>query len=299
MIDGDRRSLRQPTLVLITDRRLAGGRSLVEIAAEAALSGVDLIQVREKDLPAAEQLRLALAIKAAVRPTARIVLNTSTEPALGQSLAGVHLPESGVGVAAARRLLPDCLIGASVHDINAAQQAFAAGADFVQFGTLFPSQSKPGRAAAGVANLAAVCAAVSGPVIAVGGVDATNAGLAIEAGAAGVAVISAIMAATEPGQAAQALRSSLDRAWRQRVDGVARPKVEATAMIELTINGKPRALDREQTLLEFLVENKIRPETVACEHNGVVVKRGTFAEARLQAGDRLEIVRMIGGGAVD
>jgi thiamine biosynthesis protein ThiS len=68
-------------------------------------------------------------------------------------------------------------------------------------------------------------------------------------------------------------------------------------MIELTVNGKSRRLERATTLLAFLEESGINPQIVAVEHNGAIVKRERYAETALAEGDRLEIVRMVGGGA--
>ncbi len=67
-------------------------------------------------------------------------------------------------------------------------------------------------------------------------------------------------------------------------------------MIALTINGKRHELPREMTLIEYLAERGVNPQTVAAEHNGEVVRRGTFDEVVLRDGDTLEVVRMIGGG---
>ncbi|MBA2447453.1 MAG: sulfur carrier protein ThiS [Chloroflexi bacterium] len=67
-------------------------------------------------------------------------------------------------------------------------------------------------------------------------------------------------------------------------------------MIELTVNGKARQLDRSMTLLAFLEANEIDPQVIAVEHNGEIVKRARYAETDLADGDRLEIVRMVGGG---
>lgn len=67
-------------------------------------------------------------------------------------------------------------------------------------------------------------------------------------------------------------------------------------MIKLTVNGKPRQLDRETTLLAFLEAGDINPQIVAVEHNGEIVKRDRYAKTTLQDGDRLEVVRMVGGG---
>ena len=67
-------------------------------------------------------------------------------------------------------------------------------------------------------------------------------------------------------------------------------------MFELTVNGKPRTIEREMSLLDYLTQVGINPQIVAVEHNGEIVRRERYAEARLGAGDVLEIVRMVGGG---
>jgi sulfur carrier protein len=67
-------------------------------------------------------------------------------------------------------------------------------------------------------------------------------------------------------------------------------------MIELTVNGKPSQLESAMTLLQFLEQRGINPQIVAVEHNGEIVKRTRYAEVGLANGDRLEIVRMVGGG---
>lgn len=67
-------------------------------------------------------------------------------------------------------------------------------------------------------------------------------------------------------------------------------------MIELRVNGKPRTIEREMSLLDYLAELGINPQIVAVEHNGAIVRRERYAEARLGRGDVLEIVRMVGGG---
>ena len=67
-------------------------------------------------------------------------------------------------------------------------------------------------------------------------------------------------------------------------------------MIELTVNGKPRTIEREMSLLDYLAELGINPQIIAVEHNGEILKRDRYGEAQLRAGDVLEIVRMVGGG---
>jgi thiamine-phosphate diphosphorylase len=102
------------------------------------------------------------------------------------------------------------LISRAVHSVDAAVRAERAGADLLQAGTVFETASKPGAELLGIDGLRAICAAVSVPVIAIGGITAITAGGALRAGAKGVAVISAIADASQPREAASSLRRAID-----------------------------------------------------------------------------------------
>jgi thiamine-phosphate pyrophosphorylase len=203
-----------PRLVLVTDRLAAAPRMLGDVVA-AALAGVPagaaLVQLREKDLGGGELLALARHLRqvAAARGCALLV-NDRLDVALAVGAAGVHLPEQGLPVAAARQLTgPDFVVGASVHDPAAAIAAAAAGASFVVLGPIHTTPSKASFGAPlGAAALAAAAtrAAASCPVFAIGGIDSpARARAARVAGAHGVAVIRAVMSAADPTTAAAAL----------------------------------------------------------------------------------------------
>jgi thiamine-phosphate pyrophosphorylase len=199
-----------PCLALLTDRRLCQTLSLEEAVAQAVEGGADLVQLREKDLPAAEILALAEKLRAAIRGRALFLVNDRLDVALACAADGVHLPERGLSVAAARRLGgEEFVIGRSVHSVAEAVRAQEEGADYVQVGTIFASRSHPGQAPAGLGLLEAVAAAVRIPILAVGGITAANVGEAMAAGASGAAVISAILTAPSPREAARGLAQVL------------------------------------------------------------------------------------------
>jgi thiamine-phosphate diphosphorylase len=190
-------------ICLVTDRvRLAGRGAtadaaracLIAQAGHAAEAGVDLIQVRERDLEARDLLALVVALLDATRDShTRIVVNDRLDVALAAGAAGVHLRGDSISIAAARRMAPpDFLIGRSVHT---AREAIAAvGADYVIAGTVFASASKPEDAPRlGVDGLRAITAAVPVPVLAIGGIDGTRFGDIAAAGAAGFAAIGLFM----------------------------------------------------------------------------------------------------------
>ena len=199
-----------PCLALVTDRRLCRGPSLAEAVAQAVEGGANLVQLREKDLPAADLLALAERLRAVTQDRALLVVNDRLDVALACDAEGVHLPEQGLPVEAARRLAGQgFVIGRSVHSVAEAVRAQEEGADYVQVGAIVASRSHPGQAPAGLGLLETVVAAVSIPILAVGGITAANVGEAMRAGAGGAAVISAILGAPSPREAARDLARAM------------------------------------------------------------------------------------------
>lgn len=209
------RVLPAPCLMLVTDRALVGGvEALVAGVIAAVDGGVNVIQVREKDLPRHEQVALARLIAKAVRGRALVVLNGSHADALAAGADGVHLPEHSASEAVRRdNSQRGVLVGRSVHSVAAAVAATRVGADYLVLGTIFPSRSHPDGEPGGIGRVAAVTSAVSVPVVAIGGVTAENVCAIVESGAAGVAVISAILGADDIRAAAEQLRTAVSRAW--------------------------------------------------------------------------------------
>jgi thiamine-phosphate pyrophosphorylase len=199
-----------PCLALVTDRSLCRTLSLEEAVAQAVEGGANLVQLREKDLPAAELLALAGKLRAVTQDRALFLVNDRLDVALACAADGVHLPERGLPVAAARRLAGEAfVVGRSVHSVAEAVRAQEEGADYVQVGTIFASRSHPDQPVAGLGLLEAVAAAVSIPILAVGGITAENVGEAMAAGASGAAVISAILGAPSPLEAARTLAEAM------------------------------------------------------------------------------------------
>src|SRR5437867_13432343 len=166
----------------VTDRRRC---DLLTSTARAVRDGVNMIQVREKDLSARELFDLVCRIKdLAAGSTTKILVNERLDIALAAGIDGVHLPEDGLP---AGRVRPHVrLLGASVHSVNAARGAEAEGADFVIFGPVFET---PGKQPVGVAALGRVVLAVRIPVLAIGGITAANTAAVLDVGAAGIAAI--------------------------------------------------------------------------------------------------------------
>lgn len=196
-------------LYLITDRHgLPPGRSLIETVAAALEGGVRAVQLREKDLCPRELLPLALELRQLTRRCgARLLINDRIDIAQAVEADGVHLAGTSLPTAMARHLLgPSALIGVSTHQIDEVLAAARDGADFVTFGPVYPTPSKAAYGApVGLEALRRVCAATSLPIFALGGVKSNHIPQLLSAGAAGIALISAIFSATDPQAAAEHL----------------------------------------------------------------------------------------------
>jgi thiamine-phosphate pyrophosphorylase len=196
---------RIPRLVLVTDRAATAGRELVDVVAIAVDAGLPAVQLRDRDLPGRPLLALAERLRAVTaRAGALLFVNDRIDVALACGADGVHLGAGSVPVDVARRLVGDAaLVGVSTHAPGEA----AADADFAFFGPVWETPTKAG--AQGTARLADAVRAASIPLLAIGGVDASRVAEARGVGAAGVAVIRAILAAADPGAATRALLAAL------------------------------------------------------------------------------------------
>jgi thiamine-phosphate pyrophosphorylase len=179
-------------LCLVTDRRrfVRPVPDLLDQVRLAVHAGVDLIQVRERDLEAASLADLVGRILAVTRGSrTRVVVNDRLDVAIATGADGVHLRHDSMAVVAARTLAPTpFMVGRSVHDV--ADTRVAAGADYVIAGTVFPTPSKPGVSTLlGLDGLHAIVRASTAPVLAIGGVTLDRLGEIAATGAAGVAAI--------------------------------------------------------------------------------------------------------------
>ena len=200
-------------LYLVTDRVLSGGRPLEKIVRESAAGGVTVVQLREKHASAREFLEQAFVLRqVASELDIPLIINDRVDIALACRADGVHLGQEDMHCALARRIAgQDMIIGVSVSTADEALEAEAYGADYLGVGPLFPTPTKADALpATGIGVLGVIRRAVRIPLVGIGGINYTNAGDVISAGADGVAVVSAIIASPDPGAAARALRSVID-----------------------------------------------------------------------------------------
>lgn len=195
---------------VITDRGAAA--DLLGAVRQALAGGADWVQVRDKAAPAADLYDLARRVQAlAGEARAGLLVNDRVDVAVAVGAAGVHLARRSLPPEVARRLVaPGTLVGVSVHSLEEAVQAARMGADYVTFGSVFPTRSHPGGLPRGLDELARVVESVSVPVLAIGGITPENAREVAATGVAGVAVISGVLGAADPRAAAAALREALE-----------------------------------------------------------------------------------------
>jgi thiamine biosynthesis protein ThiS len=171
------------------------------------------------------------------------------------------------------------LVGRSVHSAIAAMRAEVEGVDYLIGGTVFETRSHPGKQPEGLRVLTQVASAVKVPVLGIGGITTENAPSVMKAGAAGVAVTSAILAAADTEGAAAALAAAI-----------------SVGRVVLTVNGHPETLPGPTRLTEYLAARLDPRRMVAIGHNGEVVHRQDWGNVVLKEGDSLDIVHMVGGG---
>lgn len=194
-------------VVAITDDLRDGIDGLVARAMAAERGGVTMVQVRLKDASARELLRVTRALVGALRIP--VVVNDRTDIAITAGAAGVHLGMSDLPIALARTLVPPgFLVGASLTD--AAELPELDDADYTGVGPLFGTPSKPDAAPAlGITGAATLGRLAHRPMVAIGGVDATNAREVVAAGFDGVSVIRAVLSHADPEGAARTLRAAM------------------------------------------------------------------------------------------
>jgi len=182
----------------------ADSARLLQLAARALEGGTRLLQYRNKSAPPAQRLAEARALVAlASRHGARLIVNDDLALALQVKAHGLHLGREDGELAAARAAFPG-LLGASCYDsLDLARRAAAAGADYIAFGSVFPSPTKPGAVRAPL-TLFAEARPLGLPTVAIGGITLANAPQLVAAGADGLAVISALFDAPEVAAAARA-----------------------------------------------------------------------------------------------
>ena len=201
-------------LYAVTDRAWVGRQTLLEQIEDALRGGVTLLQLREKRLDKAAFLEEAVRVKALCRRYGvPLIINDNVDVALESGADGVHVGIEDAPVAEIRRRVgPDFIIGATAKTVAQAQLAEAAGADYLGVGAVFPSPTKKNAIRITNEQLREICASVSIPAVAIGGISLENVGRLRGAGMRGVAAVSAIFAAEDIRAAAAQMKQEAIKA---------------------------------------------------------------------------------------
>jgi len=203
------------SLVLVTDRTLAAGRSLDDLVRAAVRGGVTAVQLREKDCSTRQFLEIGRSVREACRTLGvPFIVNDRADLAFILKADGIHIGQDDLQPRDARRLLgPDAVVGLSVETLEQALEAEVEDVDYLGVSPIFATPTKPEtRGEWGLAGLIKLRRLTRRDLVAIGGINADNAGSVIEAGADGIAVVSAVCAAAIPELAARDLRKAVDGA---------------------------------------------------------------------------------------
>lgn len=203
-------------LYAVTDRHWLNGRTLLEVVRESLDGGVTMLQLREKTLEEGAFLEEARALQALCRERhVPFIVNDNVDIARAMGADGVHVGQSDMEALDVRaKLGPDKIIGVSAHSVEEALLAEKHGADYLGVGAMFPTGSKADVQELPYETLKDICAAVSIPVVAIGGISQENVAKLAGIGICGVAVISAIYAAKNIKSAAEELKAAAEAMLR-------------------------------------------------------------------------------------
>lgn len=187
------------TLYLVTDRQLMSCDSLTEAVEQAILGGCTMIQLREKELSSLEFYNQAVAVKQVTdKYHIPLIINDRIDIAMAVQATGVHIGQHDLPAAAVRKVIGEnMLLGVSASSIAEAIQAQQDGADYLGVGAMFPTGTKTDADSVSMEELQKIRAAVSLPIVVIGGINKGNAGRFKPMGIDGLAVVSAIIAQSD------------------------------------------------------------------------------------------------------
>lgn len=197
-------------LYVVITEAFCAGRTSLEVLDGVLAAGVMLVQLREKDLEGRALYELALEYRRRTATAgAVLIIDDRVDIALAANADGVHLGQADLPVAAARRIAPDLIVGASSHSPAEALAAQEAGAGYVNIGPIFSTATKPQAVSLGVEAISRIAARLKIPWSTMGGINQGNIAQVVACGARHLAVISAVTAAPDITAAARALRAAI------------------------------------------------------------------------------------------
>lgn len=208
---------------LVAGRDACLGRPLEDIVLQAVKGGVSIVQLREKEASTSDFVETAQRMKTLLAPfDVPLIINDRVDVALAVGADGVHVGQEDMPYPLARKLLgPEAIIGLSVDSREQVEEAEAYDVDYLGVGAIFATPTKPdAKGRWGISGLAQVRRKSRHRLVAIGGLDASNAADVVRAGADCIAVVSAICSAPDPYQAARTLNQIVQEALRERSEEI-------------------------------------------------------------------------------
>jgi len=300
-----------PRLHLITDDRVLSRPDFPARATAALEAGKDRVALHLRGLrhSGRDLWELGAQLLPEVRTrSATLLVNDRIDVAMALGADGVQLGAHSFLPAQARAMLGrNALIGLSVHAGNRGAKGASTrggppgGVDFLTGGTLFSTESHPGRAGVGIEGLREMIASARGvPILGIGGVTPARVQDILAVGAHGVAVIRSVWDAEDSGTAVAEFLGELE--WNAQASGAmamsigGRAAGEGGGEILLRVNGTERRVPEGLTVQGLLEHLELIPATVVVEHNLEILDRARYGCVALSDGDRLELVHFVGGG---
>lgn len=270
-------------LYVITAESNHPGKSLVDVMEQTLIGGADILQLRNKTGSREEVLGQAKALRELTRKyNVPFIINDYPDIVLEVDADGVHLGQEDMPIAEARRLLgPEKIIGISTHSLQQALAAERDGADYIGAGPVFPTDTKPGRAAVTTSYVAEAARHVTIPFVAIGGITLENVDVVLASGARRICSVSAIVGSSDP--------AATCRSFLERIEGA------SAGTLLVKVNGREQ-LTSARTIEEFVKQLEQHNKKLVVERNGELVQRALWAETELQSGDAIELVHFVGGG---
>jgi thiamine-phosphate pyrophosphorylase len=203
----------QVKLYLVTDRTLLTGESL-KASVEAAISGgVTMVQLREKHLSSKEFYELAIGIKEITdKYNVPLIINDRLDIALAINASGVHIGQEDLPASIVKKLIgPDKIVGVSAATLAEAAKAEQDGVDYIGVGSFYPTKTKTDTRNVTIDQLREISEKITIPIVAIGGINHTNAEVLLDNGADGIAVVSAILASNNQQKAATILNALVNK----------------------------------------------------------------------------------------
>ncbi|EFM11567.1 thiamine-phosphate pyrophosphorylase [Paenibacillus curdlanolyticus YK9] len=284
-------------LYVITGANYHPGRTLADVMEQTLIGGADIIQLRDKTASQRELLEQARVLRELTkRYGVPLIINDYIDIALEVGADGVHLGQDDRSLAEAReRLGQDAIIGISTHQLLHALTAQAGGADYIGVGPVYPTGTKPGKAAVTTNYVTEAAASVKIPFVAIGGITLDNVDTVLAAGATRVCAVSAVVGAPDPAAVCRSFKEWIAAADTARIAGRAFFAAEGSVIVSVNVNGKATRT-AARSVLELVREHGLENRRMVVELDGEIVERAAWERTPIRDGAAVELVHFVGGG---